>query len=163
MKFFFTELKDVDITSMRKQDKIIVGLDIGTKTIGVSVSDRRFKIASGVTTVLRNGTDRDYRFLCESLKKYNVGAILFGWPVQMNGLPGAQCEKISEFVENIPKYFEVPLIKWDERFSTRVVDDVLIQADLSRKKRKQVIDKSAAIYILQGALDYLNTIGKSVQ
>lgn len=138
---------------------MIIGLDIGDKTVGISVSDRRIKIASGVTTILRNGSTQDFLKLKESISKYNVGHIIFGWPVQMNGQPGPQCKKILEFVEELKTYFPNTLFSyWDERFSTCAVTSILLKADLSRKKRKKVIDKSASIYILQGALDFLNRI-----
>ncbi|MBO7641874.1 MAG: Holliday junction resolvase RuvX [Alphaproteobacteria bacterium] len=142
---------------MLAENSVIVGLDIGDKTIGIAVSDRRIKIASGITTVARNGSAKDFAKVKESVNRYKVGAIIFGWPVQMNGQPGPQCEKILEFVEELKNFFpDVPFSYWDERLSTCAVTQVLLKADLSRKKRKKVVDKSASIYILQGALDFLN-------
>lgn len=157
MKKFICELKNIDIEKLIADNSVVVGLDIGDKTVGISVSDRRIKIASGVTTITRNGSARDFAKVKESLDGYNVGCVIFGWPVQMNGQPGPQCEKILEFVEELKKHFEnIPFSYWDERLSTCAVTNVLLQADLSRKKRKKVVDKSAAIYILQGALDFMN-------
>ena len=157
MKNFICELKNIDIEKLLADNSVIVGLDIGDKTVGIAVSDRRIKIASGITTIMRNGSAKDFAKVKESVGKYSVGAIIFGWPVQMNGRPGPQCEKILEFVEELKNFFpDVPFSYWDERLSTCAVTQVLLQADLSRKKRKKVVDKSASIYILQGALDFLN-------
>ncbi len=157
MKNFICELKNLDIKKLFAENSVIVGLDIGDKTVGIAVSDRRIKIACGITTVSRNGSVKDFVKVKESVSKYKVGAIIFGWPVQMNGQPGSQCEKILEFVEELKNFFPNVLFSyWDERLSTCAVTNVLLQADLSRKKRKKVVDKSASIYILQGALDFLN-------
>lgn len=156
MCFFITELKELNTQEIIANNKVIAGLDIGDKTVGISISDRRLKIASGITTIQRNGTSKDLETFKKAIENYDIGAIIFGWPVQMNGLPGAQCEKILNFVTELSEIFKVPFCKWDERCSTCAVDKILIQADMSRKKRKKVIDKSAAIYILQGALDCIN-------
>lgn len=157
MKNFICEPKDINIAELLANRSVVVGLDIGDKTIGVAVSDKRIRIASGITTITRNGSEKDFIKLKESVKNYNVGCIIFGWPVQMNGKPGPQCEKILEFAKKLKNYFEnIPFSYWDERLSTCAVTNVLLKADLSRKKRKKVVDKSASIYILQGALDFLN-------
>lgn len=129
-----------------------VGLDIGDKTVGISVSDSRLKIASGVATLIR-GRDDISRLLL-ALSSYKIGLIVVGWPVQMNGIPGEQCEKVQKVIDELEQAIDAPIVKWDERFSTRVVDSVLIEANISRKRRKQYVDKIAAVYILQGALDY---------
>ena len=157
MKNFICELKNIDIKKLLADNSVIVGLDVGDKTVGISVSDRRIKIASGITTITRNGSARDFVKVKESINEYKIGCIIFGWPVQMNGQPGPQCEKVLKFVEELKNYFEnIPFSYWDERLSTCAVTNVLLQADLSRKKQKKVVDKSASIYILQGALDFLN-------
>ena len=157
MKNFICEPKDINVAELLANHSVIAGLDIGDKTIGVAVSDKRIRIASGITTIARNGSEKDFVKLKESVKNYNVGAIIFGWPVQMNGKPGPQCEKTLEFAEKLRSYFEnVTFSYWDERLSTCAVTNVLLQADLSRKKRKKVVDKSASVYILQGVLDFLN-------
>lgn len=157
MKNFICELKNLNIEKLLADNSVIIGLDIGDKTVGIAVSDRRIKIASGITTITRNGSAKDFVKVKESISKYKVGAIIFGWPVQMNGQPGPQCEKILEFIEELKNFFsDIPFSYWDERLSTCAVTQVLLKADLSRKKRKKVVDKSASIYILQGALDFLN-------
>ncbi|MDR0678377.1 MAG: Holliday junction resolvase RuvX [Holosporaceae bacterium] len=154
--FFVKDISKIKIDELIASKSVIIGLDIGDKTVGVAVSDGRIKIASGMATISRNGTARDFHSLMDAVRHYKIGLIIFGWPLQMNGLPGKQCEKTLEFVELLSKYIDVDFAHWDERFSTKIVDDLMIRADLSRKKRKKIIDQSAAIYILQGAIDFLN-------
>lgn len=156
MVFFIKDLADVDMDNLVKNGSVIVGLDIGDKTIGMAVSDRRIKIASGLSVIKRKNTKSDYEHLVSGIKPYNPGLVVFGWPVQMNGIPSTQCEKVLEFVQELSEYIEIDFAKWDERFSTKIIDNIMIEADLSRKRRKQVIDKTAAVYILQGAIDFFN-------
>lgn len=158
---FLKELSEIDVSDVINAKGTIIGLDVGDKTIGVSVSDQRIKIASAVTVILRKKPDVDCAKLCESIIPYNPKVIVFGWPLHMDGTPSRQCKKNLEFVEHLHAYInhfrnDVEFSKWDERFSTKVVDNIMIEADLSRKRRKEVIDKTAAVYILQGALDFLN-------
>lgn len=154
--FFIKELKDTQISELISTKKVIVGLDVGDKTVGISVSDRGIRIATGVTTLERKGYSKDFEQIISILKPYNIGLIIFGWPVQMNGMAGPQCEKVLDFIKQLYEYLPVDYAKWDERLSTRAVESIMIEADLSRKKRKKVIDKGAATYILQGAIDFLN-------
>ncbi|MDR1561442.1 MAG: Holliday junction resolvase RuvX [Holosporaceae bacterium] len=154
--FFIKNLADIQIRELISTNSVIIGLDVGDKTVGVSASDRRIRVASGLSTISRKGNNLDFQLLTKCLQSYKVGLIIFGWPVQMNGIPGKQCEKVLEFVQKLFTYFPCDYAKWDERFSTSVVDRILINANLSREKRKKYIDQSAAIYILQGAIDFLN-------
>lgn len=146
------ELSEINLEYLIINKLVAVGLDIGDKTVGVAVSDARMKIASGITTLVR--VKDDISRLMTILRPYKVGLIVVGWPVQMNGIPGSQCEKVQKFIDDIVPMIDAPIIKWDERFSTKVVDSVLIEANVSRKKRKKYVDKIAATYILQGVLDY---------
>lgn len=164
-KFFLKELSDIDIEDFFEANEVIIGLDIGDKTVGVAVSDRRKKIASFVTVILRKQNGSDCAKLFESIRTKKPKLILFGWPLQMNGQQSAQCEKNLKFVEEFYDFLQINYAdflsnlyfsKWDERFSTKAVTNIMIEADLSRKRRKEVIDKTAAVYILQGALDFLN-------
>lgn len=154
--FLKNNMCGVNLCELLKLNQVIIGLDIGDKIIGISASDRRIKIASSVASFSRKNEKHDFENIATLLQKYNIGLIIFGWPVQMNGLPGSQCAKIECFVQKLCEHIPTNYAKWDERFSTSVVDSVLISADLSRNKRKKVIDKIAAVYILQGALDFLN-------
>lgn len=153
---FFLQKDSIDKNNILKSKKIIIGLDVGDKTIGVAVSDFRIKIASPLLTIQRKNFNYDCKTLIENISKYNVGLIVFGWPIYMNGTESAQCEKILNFIEVFSEKIDIDFIKWDERFSTSVVDRIMIEADMSRKKRKQVVDKSAAAYILQGFIDFIN-------
>lgn len=146
------ELSEINLEQLLSSKLVAIGLDVGDKTIGIAVSDSRMKIASGVTTLIR-GKD-DVSRLMTILKPYKIGLIAVGWPVQMNGIPGEQCKKVQEFISELSSIVDVPIVKWDERFSTKVVDSVLIEANVSRKKRKKYVDKIAATYILQGVLEY---------
>ncbi|MDR0753692.1 MAG: Holliday junction resolvase RuvX [Holosporaceae bacterium] len=154
--FFLKNPIEIKIEEIALLEAVILGLDVGDKTIGVAISDRRIKIASGITTISRNETDRDFKLLLECVRDYKIGLIVFGWPLQMNGLAGNQCEKVLKFAHQLSSFFDIPFIQWDERFSTRAVNNLMIQADLSRKKRRKTIDQGAAVYILQGALDFFN-------
>jgi putative Holliday junction resolvase len=154
--FFLKNLDDFDIGELMRSNSVVIGLDIGDKTIGISASDQRIKIAAGIATINRTRIEKDFTLLTKCLEPYKVGLIIFGWPVQMNGFPGKQCEKTLAFMGELATFFPANYAKWDERFSTKVVDKIMIQAGLSRKKREKLLDKMAAAYILQGALDFLN-------
>lgn len=156
MDFFLSPIKDLNLEQILNENSVLLGLDVGDTTVGVAVSDRRIKIASGITTISRKSLVNDCNKLQEVLKQYKIGSIIVGWPIQMNGIPGAQCEKVLKFAQALKDYLDVPFFCWDERLSTCAVNNILLQADLSRKKRKSVVDKSAAVYILQGAIDFLN-------
>jgi putative Holliday junction resolvase len=154
--FFIKNLAEIKISEFLARKSVIMGLDVGDKTVGIAVSDRRIKIAGGITTISRNGTDRDFKLLLESVENYQIGLVIVGWPLQMNGLAGKQCEKVLEFAHGLSKYIGVDFAPWDERLSTKAVNGPMVGADLSRQKRKKSIDRSAAVYILQGAIDFLN-------
>jgi putative Holliday junction resolvase len=157
MTEIFIKIPDeVDLEKLRASGLAAVGLDIGDKTVGVAVSDGRIKIAGGVGLISRKGTVGDFKLLAEMIKNLRAGLIVVGWPLQTNGLPGKQCEKVLEFVRKLSEYTDAGFAKWDERFSTRAVSNLMIRADLSRKKRGKITDKTAAAYILQGAIDLLN-------
>ena len=134
----------------------LLGLDVGDKRIGVSISDVSQLIATGVSVINRTSLVRDKAEIKKIIDGYNPIAIIFGWPVQPNGLPGLQCEKNQLLIEKIKEIFNGSIIPWDERFSSKVTEQVLIQADMSRSKRSKIIDKVAATYILQSALDFIN-------
>ncbi|MCT4595046.1 MAG: Holliday junction resolvase RuvX [Anaeromicrobium sp.] len=130
-----------------------MGLDVGDKTIGISVSDLMGWTAQGVETIRRTNLKSDYKRLGELIKEKEVSKLVVGLPKNMNGTLGPQGEKVLEFVEGIKRRFKVEIIMWDERLTTVSAEKMLIGADVSRKKRKKVIDMVAANYILQGYLD----------
>ncbi|KKI88518.1 Holliday junction resolvase [Bacillus sp. SA1-12] len=136
----------------------ILGLDLGSKTLGVAVSDELGWTAQGIETIKINEESRDYnlRRLSEIMEEHRVEKIVLGMPKNMNGTIGPRAEASLSFAEILKKKFNVPVVLWDERLTTMAAERMLISADVSRKKRKQVIDKMAAVMILQGYLDSLN-------
>jgi putative pre-16S rRNA nuclease len=131
----------------------LLGLDIGDRTIGVSVSDPLGYTAQGITTIRRKSEEYDLNELEKICNEYNVEKIISGLPKNMNGSVGPQGEKVLELCEKIKEKLNLPIIMWDERLTTAAAHKAMIEGDLSRKKRKKIVDKIAAIYILQGYLD----------
>lgn len=132
----------------------IMGLDVGDKTIGVALSDPLGWTAQGLEVIRRgNHIKQDFARLQEIVKEYEVESILVGFPKNMNGTVGPQGEKVLNFVEQLKENINLPVKTWDERLSTVAAEKLLLQADVSRSKRKKVIDKMAAAVILQGYLD----------
>jgi putative Holliday junction resolvase len=133
----------------------LIGLDLGSKTIGVAASDPDRKLAAGVETVARKNFTADARrLLALAAERAAVGFVL-GLPVNMDGSEGPRAQSTRAFARNFAKLTELPIALWDERLSTAAVERLLVAADVSRKKRAAVIDQHAAAYILQGALDRL--------
>ena len=133
----------------------LIGLDLGTKTIGVAVSDPDRRVAAPVETIARKRFASDAeRILALAAERRAVGCVL-GLPVNMDGSEGPRAQATRAFARNFAKLTELPIALWDERLSTAAVERALIAADASRAKRKAVIDQHAATYILQGALDRL--------
>src|SRR5665647_27042 len=138
----------------------LIGLDLGTKTIGVAVSDPDRRLATGVTTVARSNFTADAaRVLALAAERAACGFVL-GLPINMDGSEGPRAQSTRAFARNFAKLTDLPIALWDERLSTAAVERELIGNDVSRKKRAAVIDEHAAMYILQGALDRLAHAGK---
>ncbi len=133
----------------------LMGLDLGSKTIGVATSDRTRMIATPVETIERTKFMADAARLLDIAARENIGVILLGLPVNMDGSEGPRCQSTRAFARNFAKLSPLPIVFWDERLSTAAVERMLIQADASRAKRAEVIDKLAAAWILQAALDSL--------
>jgi putative Holliday junction resolvase len=132
-----------------------MSLDVGSRTIGVACSDALLMTAQGIETVRRTSLEKDFNRLKEIIAEYEVHEIVVGMPKNMNGTKGERAEKTEEFVEKMKEVIDLPVAFWDERLSTVMAERQLIAADVSRKKRKSVIDKMAAVVILQGYLDRL--------
>lgn len=132
----------------------IMGLDIGDRTIGVAVSDLMGMTAQGVKTIKRTSKKNDIDEIKNIIKEKNVNLIVSGLPKNMNGTVGSQGEKVKKFCELIKEEIDIDIEFWDERLTTVAAEKTLITADVSRKKRKNVIDMMAAVLILQGYLDY---------
>ena len=136
----------------------ILGLDFGTKTIGVAVSDETGLIGQGVGTIKRTNLQQDLRELQKKIERYHVEKIVIGLPKNMDGSLGNSAQLVFDFIEKLKKTFSIQVDTWDERLSTVEAERVLLDADMSRNKRKKVIDKVAATIILQGYLDYINRL-----
>lgn len=133
----------------------LMGLDLGSKTIGVATSDRTRSIATPVETVARSKFTRDAERLLAIAARENIGLIVLGLPINMDGSEGPRAQSTRAFARNLAKLSNLPIVFWDERLSTAAVERMLIAADTSRAKRDVVVDKLAAAWILQAALDSL--------
>ena len=133
----------------------IMALDVGSRTIGIACSDALLMTAQGIETIRRTSLENDFNRLRELISEYEVHELVVGMPKNMNGTKGERAEKTEEFVEKMKAVINLPVTFWDERLSTVMAERQLIAADVSRKKRKGVIDKMAAVVILQGYLDRL--------
>ena len=131
----------------------ILALDVGTKTIGVAVSDELQIAAHGLTTIKRGELAHDIEALCKIVDEYKPSEIVVGVPYRDDGTVGKRGEDILRFAEKVKEMFPVPVEFWDESFSTVKAEEILLEADLSRRKRKKVIDKMAAVFILEGYLE----------
>ena len=149
----FDEINDFAATLPARQ--AIMGLDLGTKTIGVAVSDNRLGIATPVTTVRRKKFGIDAAALLALMSERNIGGVVLGLPRNMDGSEGPRAQSTRAFARNFERLCPLPIAYWDERLSTVAAERALLEADTSRARRAEVIDHVAAGYILQGALDRL--------
>src|SRR5262249_23678197 len=134
----------------------LIGLDLGTETIGVAVSDALLSIATPVTTLRRTRFKRDAEQLAALVQERQGGGLVYGLPINMDGTEGPRCQATREFAREFAKRCPLPYAFWDERLSTAAVQRMLTdEADMSRKRRAEIVDRAAAAYILQGALDAL--------
>jgi putative Holliday junction resolvase len=133
----------------------LIGLDLGTKTVGVAVSDPDRKLATPVVTIARSRFAGDAERLLKLAEDRRAVGFVLGLPLNMDGSEGPRAQATRAFARNLAELTALPIALWDERLSTAAVERVLIEADASRRKRKAVIDQHAAAYILQGALDRL--------
>ncbi len=137
----------------------LMGLDLGTKTIGLALSDILRTIATPLQTIRRVKFITDIKILLQLANEHDVSALVIGLPFNLDGSEGPRAQATRAFARNLGQHTELPLVFWDERLSTVAVERTLLEADASRKRRAEVIDKMAAAYILQGALDRLANIG----
>jgi len=139
-----------------------MGLDIGSHTIGVAVSDELGITAQGLKTLRRKSMEEDFKEIVTLVHQFEVNKIVVGLPKNMNGTLGRQAEIVLQWVKALNEKIQVPIVTWDERLSTVGASKVLLEADLSRRKRKKVIDKLAAVLILQGFLDQSRSINHEI-
>jgi putative Holliday junction resolvase len=150
----------VDIAPLWLARGSLIGLDLGTKTIGVASSDPERKLAAGVETVARKTFTADAKRLLALAAERNAIGFVLGLPINMDGSEGPRAQSTRAFARNFATLTPLPIALWDERLSTAAVERELIGHDVSRKKRAAVIDQHAAMYILQGALDRLANLAK---
>jgi putative Holliday junction resolvase len=134
----------------------VLGLDIGEKRIGIAVSDALGCTAQGLTVLHRSGADDDIGAIQELIEASQVTEVVVGLPKNMDGSLGEGAQKVMSFVSKLEELLSIPVVLWDERLTTAEATRVLLQADVSRKKRRAVVDKIAAVLILQGYLDSLD-------
>jgi putative holliday junction resolvase len=144
-----------DLAEALPRGRALAGLDLGTVTIGVAVSDRGLSVASPLETIKRTKFGADAARLLEIAKGRELGGFVLGLPRNMDGSEGPRCQSTRAFARNLSRLTDLPIGFWDERLSTVAAERALIEADTSRKRRSEVIDHVAAGYILQGLLDRL--------
>ena len=142
-----------DLMTQARAGSSWMGLDLGTKTIGVAVSDRLLSSATPLHTIRRVKFSKDAEALLQIISDREIGAIILGLPRNMDGSEGPRCQSTRAFARNLARLTNLPIGYWDERLSTVAAERALLEADTSRKRRAKVIDHVAAGYILQGALD----------
>lgn len=136
----------------------LMGLDVGTKTIGLALSDLSRMIASGLDTIRRTKFKEDARQLLEYVQRHQVCGLVVGLPLNLDGSAGPRVQSTLAFMRNLAQLTDLPMLAWDERLTTAEAERMLIEADASRRRRAEVIDKVAATIILQGALDRLRNL-----
>ncbi len=141
-----------------KDGQKLLGLDLGSKTIGLALSDGLLLTATPLETLKRRRFRQDAERLLSLAATENVGGFIIGYPVNMNGSVGPRAQATRAFARNLEEISDMPIVLWDERLSTAGVERTLLEADVSRKRRTEVVDKMAAAWILQGALDRLRSL-----
>jgi putative Holliday junction resolvase len=144
------------LAALLARGRRLIGLDLGTETIGVAVSDALLSIATPVTTLRRTRFKRDAEQLAALVEQRQAGGLVYGLPINMDGSEGPRCQSTRAFAREFAKRCPLPYAFWDERLSTAAVQRMLTdEMDMSRKRRAEIVDRAAAAYILQGALDAL--------
>ena len=147
-----------DLPKLLTPEARLLGLDVGTKTVGLALSDVTRSIATPYHTLRRTKFTDDAKAILRAVEQNGVGALVIGLPLNLDGSEGPRAQSTRAFARNLAGHVAVPIAFWDERLSTAAVERHLIAADATRKRRAQVIDRMAAAYILQGALDRLKQL-----
>jgi putative Holliday junction resolvase len=148
-----------ELPQLVKQGMRLLGLDVGTKTIGMALSDTTLMLATPFDTIRRRRFRDDAERLVAEIRRHQVGGLVVGLPLALDGSEGPRVQGVRQFARNLLAVVDLPLAFWDERLSTAAVEREMIAADLTRKRRAEIIDKVAAAYILQGVLDRLRRGG----
>src|SRR5688572_17190166 len=149
-----------DFAAALPQHVRLLGLDVGSKTLGLALSDATRSIASALVTLRRTRLADDLRELLALASRHGVGGFVVGLPLNLDGSAGPRVQATRAFVRDLAKASPLPVVYWDERLSTVAAERVLLDADMSRKRRAEVVDKVAATLILQGALDRMRHFGR---
>ena len=147
-----------DLAALLPRKARLMGVDLGTKTIGLALSDIERSIATPLVTLEREAFTKDANAMIAQMRKFEIAALILGMPVGLDGASGPRAQATRAFARNFAKLDPTPVVYWDERLSTAAVTRDLIANDVSRARRAEVIDKMAAAYILQGALDRLQNL-----
>jgi putative Holliday junction resolvase len=151
----------LELKAKLKPGQRLLGLDLGEKTIGLGLSDVRFVVATPMDTIRRTKFSKDAELLKAIIDKHDVGGLVIGLPINMDGSEGPAAQSARAFARNFTTKHSIAVLFWDERLSTAAVTRTLLEADASRKRRSEVVDKMAASYILQGVLDRLRHLQQS--
>jgi putative Holliday junction resolvase len=144
-----------ELAALLKPNQRLLGLDVGSKTIGLALSDVSRSIATPLETLRRGKFGDDAKWLLKLVATHDVGALVVGLPINMDGSEGPRCQSIRQFAQNLLALADIDICFWDERLSTVAAERAMLEADMSRRKRAENVDKVAAAYILQGLLDNL--------
>lgn len=147
-----------ELKSALKRGERLMGVDLGSKTIGLALSDLSFTVATPLETIRRVKFTADANRMLELIAQHGIGGLVIGLPLNMDGSEGPSAQSARAFIRNFAKLSPLPLAFWDERLSTAAVTRTLLEADTSRARRAEVVDKMAAAYILQGALERMRNL-----
>jgi putative Holliday junction resolvase len=144
-----------DLPQILEKSQRVLGLDVGTKTIGLALSDTRRMVATPLRTIRRTRFKADAAEVLREVDAHGVGALAIGLPIALDGRESPRSQSVRQFARNLLEIRDLPVVFWDERLSTAAVERAMIEADLTRRRRSEIIDRTAAAYILQGLLDRL--------
>ena len=144
-----------DLPQILAKGQRVLGLDVGTKTIGLALSDTLLMVATPLRTIRRTRFKADAAEVLRDVDAHGVGALAIGLPIALDGRESPRSQSVRQFARNLAEIRNLPMVFWDERLSTAAVERTMIEADLTRRRRSEIIDRTAAAYILQGLLDRL--------
>ncbi len=148
-------VETAEMKALLGRRECLLGLDVGTKTVGLAIADTDLVVASPLETIRRKTFDQDCTRMEAIVAERKIGGLIIGLPINMDGTEGERCKETRKFTDRLLSRIDLPATYWDERLSTAAVERAMIDADLSRAKRAKIVDKLAAAYILQGALDFM--------
>ncbi|MGE5202591.1 MAG: Holliday junction resolvase RuvX [Acidobacteriota bacterium] len=145
-----------DLKQILRKGERLLGLDVGTKTVGLALSDTLLMVATPLRTIRRKRFKEDAAQVFAEVDAHRVGALIVGLPIGLDGRETPRSQSVRDFARNLLAIRDIPIVFWDERLSTAAVERTMIEADITRKRRNEIIDRTAAAYILQGLLDRLS-------